>query len=98
MRAANQPIIAGNTSRCGKNRAMEIGNAGLTSGIPISERPRPHLKDCRWPLVLCRTVKQPASRQTEIDLNELDNAHSHRATRYGHYRSSVDHLLRYPAT
>ena len=36
--------------------------------------------------------------KSETDLNELGNAHSHRSTRYGRYRNSFYHLLRYPAT
>jgi len=35
--------IAGNTSRSGKNKLMEIGNVPPTCGIPISQLRRPHL-------------------------------------------------------
>ena len=50
--------IAGNTSRSGKNRLTEIGNARPTCGIPISRLRRQHLlrKNSRSPSCsFCRT-------------------------------------------
>src|ERR1700719_2627895 len=92
-------MIAGNTSRFGKNKVMEIGNAAPICGIPISQLPRRHLLRRNRPSSskFCRTENRQLNVKSETDLNELGNAYGDRPNGCCVRRNSFGHLFRGPA-
>src|SRR5207248_10578128 len=86
-----------NTSRSGKNKLTEIGNAALTCGTPIFQRLRLLRKNS---YLLWRRLRLPHHggqvHLRKTDSNELGNANGDRTIGHGRYRSSVDQLLRDP--